>query len=145
MTLIKGKQEFRTILDFKSKLSKNKIRQALRDVEVFEMTELPDSECYTFIENHITVGMYRIRLSFSSLDATLSRKRLRDYGGLRVAVYESSQRGKSKFNTNINLARDRRFTNQYWTQLNPDFKVRMKDLANIIIHLQRLNNLKMFL
>lgn len=143
MTLIKGKQEFRTILDFTSKTSKNKIRQALRTVEVFEMTELPDSNSYTFIENSIRVGHYRLQLSFSSLDATLSRKRLRDYGGLRVALYESGNRGKSS--NNINLKNDKRFSGQYWIRLNQDFKVRMKDLANIIMHLQRLENLKMFL
>lgn len=143
MTLIKGKQEFRTILDFKGKVSKNKVKQALREVEVFEMTELPGSHIYTFIENSIRVGQYRLQLSFSSLDATLSRKRLRDYGGLRVAVYETGNRGKSS--NNINLRTDKRFAGQYWTHLNQDFKIRMKDLTNIIMHLQRLDSLKMFL
>lgn len=145
MSLIKGRQEFRTILDFngKNKISKNKIRQALREVEVCELVCLPDTSIYTFVENDITVGMYQIRLSFSSVDSSRSRNRLREYGGFRVAVYERSKKGNVLHN--INLFNDRRFKSQHWVETNKDYNLRMKHLVDIIIHLNRLNRLKMFL
>lgn len=140
MTLIKGKQEFRTILDFsKGKISRNMIQQALRKVEVRELVQ--DSNHYTFIENDIIVGMYQIRLSFSSLDAIENRSRLREYGGFRVSIYER----KNKAIQNTNLLRDKRFKEQYWVNLNKNYDIRMKNLVDIILYLKRLNNLKIFL
>jgi hypothetical protein len=140
MTLIKGKQEFRTILDFsKEKISRNMVQQALRKVEVRELVQ--DCNNYTFIENDIIVGMYQIRLSFSSMDASVDRSRLREYGGFRISIYER----KNKAIQNTNLLRDKRFKNQYWIYLNKNYDIRMKNLVDIILYLKRLNNLKMFL
>lgn len=142
MSLIKGKQEFRTILDFsKGKISKNMIKRALRSVEVRELVQLPDSTSYTFVENDISVGMYRIRLSFSSLDSSRTRTHLREYGGFKIAIYEHS----GNMLRNINIENDRRFKRQYWVQCNKDYGIRMKTLTDVIMYVKRLNNLKMFL
>lgn len=143
MSLIKGKQEFRTILDFHGKLSKNKIREALRHAEVQEVVYREDDSVNTFVENLINVGMYQVRLIFSSLDAGRNRSRLREYGKFRVGVYERTGFGKSMHN--ISLAKDRRFKNQYWVDMNKDYNLRINNLIDIIMYLHRLNNLKVFL
>lgn len=140
MSLIKGKQEFRTILDFsKDKLSKNMIKQALRGVEVHEVSFLPESNTYTFVENEIRVGMYTIRLLFSSVSAE-TRTQLKEYGGFRVAIYEH----KNKSLKNINLDKCKLFKGQYWLSLNDGYDIRMNNLTDIIMHLKRLDNLKIF-
>lgn len=142
MSLIKGKQEFRTILDFsKGKVSKNMVKRALRSVEVHELVQLPQSESFTFVENDINVGMYRIRLFFSSVDASRTRTHLRQYGGFKIAIYENN----GKLLRNINIENDRRFKHQYWVKTNRDYSIRMKTLTDVIMYLKRLNNLKMFL
>jgi hypothetical protein len=89
------------------------------------------------------VGMYQIRLLFSSLDSSKDRERLKEYGRFRVAIYERSRSGSSIYN--INLCNDKRFKNQYWTELNKDYNLRIKNLIDIIMYVKRLNNLKMFL
>lgn len=143
MSLIKGKQEFRTILEFsKEKLSKNKVREALRSAEVVEVVRL-DNNGHTFVENMINVGMYQVRLFFSSIDAGPTRSRLKEYGKFRIAVYERSSFGKSM--NNINLTKDRRFKTQYWAKLNEDYNLSITNLVDVIIYLNRLDNLKMFL
>lgn len=142
MSLIKGKQEFRTILDFsKGKLSKNKIKRAIREVEVHEMIQLPGSTTYTFVENGIKIGMYQLQIVFPSLSAHRNRTRLREYGGFKVAIFES----KRNVLQNINLASDKRFKEQYWLDSNKNYALRMKDLPNIIMYLRRLDDLKLFL
>lgn len=142
MALIKGKQEFRTILDFsKDKISKNKVKRALREAEVRELVQLKDSNTHTFVENDIKIGMYRIRLFFSSIDSSRDRSRLKEYGGFRVAIYEC----RGNVIQNINLSTDRRFKHQYWADLNKDYDIRMKNLTDIIMFVKRLDNLKMFL
>ncbi len=144
MSLIKGKQEFRTILDFsKGKVSKNMIKQALRNVQVQEVTKLPDSESYTFVENQIRVGMFKIRILFPSLSAYQDRQLLREYGGFRVGIYEVTSTGKNKVLRNINL-NHKLFKDQYWVDLNQTYKIRMKNLVDIIMYLKRLDNLKSF-
>lgn len=144
MSLVKGKQEFRTILDFsKDKLSKNRIKNALRKVEVLERVQNKDSNTISFIENDIVVGMYQIRLSFDYLDADRTRTRLREYGGFRIAVYERHR--KTNIIQNINLLADKRFKNQYWASLNSGYNLRIKNLIDIVMFVSRLNNLKMFL
>jgi hypothetical protein len=143
MSLIKGKQEFRTILDFsKVKLSKNKIKEALRQAEVLEVIRREDSS-NAFVENFINVGMYEVRLIFSSIDAETTRSRLKEYGKFRVAVYERGSFGKSM--NNINLSKDKRFKNQYWVDLNKDYNLGINNLVDVIMYLRRLDNLKMFL
>jgi hypothetical protein len=142
MSLVKGKQEFRTILDFSyKKISKTRIAQALRDVEVLELIHSQESNTYTFIENEIIVGMYQIRLFFNKKELDQNRTRLKEYGGFGVAIYER----KHSALQNINLQRDKRFNNQAWVELNGQHKIRAKTLVDIILHLRRLNYLKMFL
>lgn len=142
MSLIKGKQEFRTILDFtKGKISKNMIKRALRQVEVHEVTQLPGSESYTFVENGIRIGMYQLQIIFPSVSADRQRTRLREYGGFKVGIFER----KGKTLCNINVTTDKRFKDQYWTSYNKDYQIRMKNLTDIIMYLKRLDNLKSFL
>lgn len=142
MALIKGKQEFRTILDFsKDKISKNKVKRALREAEVHEVTELPDSNSFTFVENGIKIGMYQIQIIFPWLSADRKRTRLREYGGFKVAIFER----RGNIIQNINLSTDRRFKHQYWADLNKDYDIRMKNLTDIIMFVKRLDSLKMFL
>lgn len=144
MSLIKGKQEFRTILDFsKGKVSKNHIKRSLRKVEVREVVKLPESNTFTFVENNITVGMYQLRLSFQSVDSFNDRTKLKEYGGFRIAVYERNR--KANILKNINLDKDKRFCNQYWLDSNKNYGLRINNLVDIIMHLSKLNNLKMFL
>ncbi len=143
MSLIKGKQEFRTILDFsKGKLSKNKIKLALRQAEVLEVVRRED-ESAAFVENFINVGMYEVRLIFPSVDAERNRSRLKEYGKFRIGIYERANLGKSM--NNINIAKDRRFKNQYWVDLNKDYSLGINTLVDVIMYLRRLDNLKMFL
>jgi hypothetical protein len=144
MSLIKGKQEFRTILDFStSDISKNRIKQSLRQTEVLELIQHEGSSVYTLIENDIIVGMYQIRLFFNHRECTQSRTRLREYGGFRIAIYERNRKGTVL--QNINLNKDSRFKNESWVTLNNNHNLHSKDLVDIIMLLQRLNNLKMFL
>lgn len=144
MSLIKGKQEFRTILDFsKGRMSKNKVREALRHTEVLECVYREEDSTHTFVENLINVGMYQVRLIFSSVDAVNVRSRLKEYGKFRIAIYERSRHGNVVHN--ISLAKDKRFTNQYWVDLNKDYNLRINNLVDIIMYLHRLNSLKMFL
>ena len=144
MSLIKGKQEFRTILDFsKVKMSKNKVKEALRHAEVLEVVYREEDSTHTFVENFINVGMYEVRLIFSSVDAVRTRSKLKEYGKFRVAIYERASFGRSMHN--ISLPKDRRFKNQYWVDLNKDYNLRINNLVDIIMYLNRLNNLKMFL
>jgi hypothetical protein len=144
MSLVKGKQEFRTILDFsEGKLSKNKVKNALRKVEVRELVRLENSNTLCLVENDIRVGMYQIRLSFSSFDSTHTRSKLREYGGFRVNIYERNRKGNTI--QYINLSRDKRFHHQKWAKLNHDYAIRIKNLVDIIVYVSRLNQLKMFL
>lgn len=141
MSLIKGKQEFRTILDFsKGKVSKNMIRRELRNAEVHELAQLPNTNSFTFVENDIKVGMYLIRLSFSSMDADRNRNRLREYGGFRIALYEIREKSIKNISLNNKL-----FKHQYWVELNKDYNLRAKNLTDVILYLKRLDSLKMFL
>lgn len=138
MSLIKGKTEFRTILDVNSKASKNQINKALRQVEVIELVCNEDANHYTFVENDIVVGMYNIRLEFYSI-STEQRSRLKEYGGFKVSIYENNN------STGIKLNRDKRFKNQYWVKLNQDYKIRTNILTDIIMYTKRLDELKLFL
>lgn len=141
MSLIKGKQEFRTILDFSINTSKRQIKQSICQADVLELIHHEGSN--TFIENYIVVGMYQIRLIFNYHDADLRRTRLAQYGGFRIAIYERTRKGTVL--QNINLNKDSRFKNELWIDLNNNSNLRTKNLVDIIILLHRLNNLSMFL
>ena len=141
MSLINGRQEYRTILDFsKQKISKTKVKRALSRADVIEIERDAGNNSYNFIENEINVGMYQIRLSFYSL-STEKRTKLKEYGGFSVVLYEKLRENKRY----IDLSYDERFKDQYWVKPNKDYKIRMKNLIDIIMYTQRLDKLKMLL
>lgn len=142
MSLIKAKQEARIILDFsKGKISKNLIKQSLRETEVVELHNNEDGQC-TLIDNYIKVGMYDIHLNMNC-PPTSDKNKLREYGCFRVAIYENSP--INNVIKHINEKHDRRFKDQYWVKLNQRGMLRIKNLIDIIMFTKRLNNLKMFL
>lgn len=142
MGLIRGKQEFRSILDFSAEnISKNFVKQSLREVEIEGLVR-SESGHYTYIENQITVGMYQIQLSFQSVEGPDSKSKLKDRGSFRVAIYEQKRSNVLK---NINLDRDKRFSHQYWVKLNHQSDIKINSLADIIVYLHRLDRLKLFL
>lgn len=140
MSLIKGKREQRTILDFsQQKLSKNLIAKSIRKVEVLEAVRMSE-DSWNFINNTIKVGHYNIHLIFSYLDAGRDRKQLREYGGFQVAISCDTVHSISrKINLNGSLFKD-----QKWVSLNEGYNLRMKDLPDIIMYLNRLDNLSAF-
>lgn len=141
MSLVKGTQEFRTILDFsKGKVSKNMIKNALRDAEVLEIVKHEDGTAQ-FITNVIKIGMYQLHLNFHSLYDG-DKTKLKDYGGFRITVYENSRNGSIH---NIRPCKDKRFKTQYWVNMNREYVLRMNNLVDIIYYTKRLDSLKMFL
>lgn len=140
MSAIKSRQESRVILDFTNqKNSKNYIKKCLKKAEVLESEHSEDLSNIILIENHIIVGMYRLHLLFSSLDATSSRHKLSDYGRFRVAIFECGQ------GSEINLKRDPRFKSQNWIKKNSQYKLSIKDLTEIISLCHKMDHLKAFL
>lgn len=140
MSAVQGVQEYRTILDFSNNtLTKNYVKQAICKAEVLEMYQLQDT--IIFVENDITVGMYKIRLSFSAIDAENNRNKLKDYGTFKVKIFEH----KNKTDKEIFLTRDKRFNQENWIKNNTDYKLSIKNLVDVVFLCQRLNNLKMFL
>ena len=138
MTLVKTTLESRTILDFsKGKISKNMIKSALRSAEVLEYKKSDDS--FTWIDNHIKVGMYQITLEFYERCTIDPRKKLREYGSFDIII---SEKYKNNYVIVVNKKRDSRFKNQYWAK---GGSLRMKNLVDVIMYLRRLNNLKAFL
>lgn len=141
MSLIRNKLEHRTILDFsKGKVSENSVKQALRQADVLELTN--STEVRKLIVNRIKVGMYMIYLRFSDMDTSGNRKRLKQYGKFSIHIYEEDRSGSRSL---INLNSDSRFKSQYWTSINRNSGFLMKNLADVIIHCDRLNHLKAFL
>lgn len=137
MSLVKGTQEFRTILDFsKGKISKNMIKSALRSAEVLEYIKSEDH--FIWIDNHIKIGMYQIELQFYERITIDPRHKLREYGSFDIVISEKHKNGYNIINRN----KDIRFKSQYWAK---NHKLRMKDLVDVIVFMRRLNNLKAFL
>lgn len=138
MTLIKGKRESITILDFSSgNVSKNKIKESLRNLRLKD-TCAHDSKTLTIFDNYIKVGMYDIRLNLQEdYEAHSSLKRLREYGGFQISI---SELGKE-----ININKDRRFKSQYWVKENVKNRIRCSNLVDAIFYCSRLNNLRLFL
>lgn len=140
MSAIKSRLESRVILDFTSqKNSKNYIKKCLKKAEILELEHSEDFSNMILIENHIVVGMYKIHLLFSSLDAAFARNRLRDYGKFRVEIFELGQEAP------INLKRDIRFKSELWVHKANQYKLSMKDLTDIIYLCHKMNHLKAFL
>lgn len=138
MSVIKGVQQHRTVLDFsKGKVSKNLVKQALRRAEILEMVSSQNTT--VFIENSIQVGMYSIVLRFPYEGVYPDKSRLKDYGKFGVTIHEVGS------NCAINLSKDKRFKNQYWVSPNKDFNLLMKNLTDIVVYCSRLDKMKMFL
>lgn len=140
MSAIKSRQESRVIIDFTNqKNSKNYIRKCLKKVEVLELEYSEDYNNIVLIENHIIVGMYRLHLLFSTLDAVSSRHKLSDYGRFKVSIFECGQESE------INLKRDPRFKSKNWISKNSHYKLSIKDLTEIISLCHKMDHLKAFL
>jgi len=132
MSLCKLQYEYRTILDFSEKnVSRNLVRTSLTKTEVLGLHNIESELMY--IENEIKIGMYRIRLLLSKLDA----KHLREYGSFKIKIYQAD--------SCINLHRDKRFNIQPWVDKNEENNLRVKDLVDVILYCNRLNNLSSFL
>lgn len=151
MTAIRSAIEFRNISDFTSpkNLSKRQIIDQLRCAEVLEAKF--DKDVVTFIVNNIKVGMYVITLSFAdSQDVTntgTSRSRLTQYGRFLINIYENAiavdKHGIGHvLSKDIEISRDRRFKHQKWSN-KETFNI--NELADVIMHCNRLNDLKAFL
>lgn len=139
MSTVRGKIQEMTILDFSNgKVSRNRIRKSLREVEVIE--HLQAKNIITLRDNFIKVGMYKINI-YPYCMSTEPRKHLKDYGGLGIQIYES----KSDSWSRINIERDKRFQDQSWIDLNKDYRIRVKHLTDIIYHCHKLNQLRAFL
>ncbi len=139
MSVLKGRLEYRVILDFsRGKISKNLVKRSLRQTQFLDAIHNGDD--ITLIENCIKVGMYQIDV----LPYTLSiqaRCQLKDYGGFAVHIREPKQ-GKMEV---IAIYRDPRFKRRYWVEKDRNYRLRTNDLVNIITYCRRLNDLKAFL
>lgn len=138
MTVIRNNSHtLKTVLDFSGqRYSKNKIKEAVRQLEVktFEYSEQDNTNYY--IHNSIKVGMYVIQLVTNPEVGSL---RLKEFGCLLISIYEVN--GKLP----INLERDGRFKQQYWCSHNTNSTLKIKHLVDAIAHCQRLDGLKAFL
>lgn len=142
MSAVKGLLEHRTVLDFsKDHVSKDLVRRALCRTEIIGLCQQKPGNI-TFIDNDIKIGMYTIRLDFSEIHPGDGHKHLRDYGGFKVKIFENSS---PEVSAEINLNKDKRFSKQYWTNLNKNYNLLTKNLIDIILHCSRLNNLRVFL
>ena len=137
MSLFKGGYEARSILDFsKGKISKNFIGQLLRKTEIIEYDQS------IFIDNYISVGMYKIHLFFVE-PPSHEPSPLKKCGEFSVAIFEVNH--KNNVSQHISLSKDIRFKNQYWVSLSYKSQLKIKNLIDIIMYVKRLNNLKLFL
>lgn len=138
MTLIKGKRERITILDFSSgNVSKNKIKESLRSLRLKD-TSAKDNKILTIFDNYIKVGMYDIRLNLQEdFTSRNSSKKLQEYGGFQISISELDKK--------ININKDGRFKSQYWIKNNSKNRLRSNHLADAIFYCSRLDKLRLFL
>lgn len=136
MTAIKITTEHKTILDFSNlKMSRHLVASKLRSTEFLEFKYNERKECRTYISYDIKIGIYTIYVDLCP--TTSCGKKLKDYGGFCVRIYEG--------NKEVALKRDSRFKNQNWVMLSEQFRMRICDLIDAIMYCGRLNNLKAFL
>lgn len=139
MSVIKGKPDYRIILDISNgKYSKNQIKKTLRSIEVFNLQVIQGTNSFTFIQNIIKIGMYTIRLWLPG-DAPPEWNRLKNFGDFQISIYENLDKKE------LDIKKDWRFKNQYWSNKNFYGKLRIKHLIDIIIHCYKLNSLRSFL
>jgi hypothetical protein len=135
MSLVKGKRQENTILDFSEpKTSKNKIKESLRSLNIVY------ARCYknnlTIFDNHIKVGNYSIKLVLNDR-YDCQPKKLREFGRFQIRLFEQDKE--------INISKDYRFKKQQWIKDNINHQLKIKDLVDTIIYCGKLNKLKLFL
>lgn len=135
--MIKYKTNNKTILNFSAgKISKNKLRKALSTAKFIPSIYNDSGIHISYVDNEIIIGMYKIRILFNWNKEGLF---LRNYGGFQIRIYQGDD------NQEIDLNQDLRFKSEIWNYSNNRFKLKIKHLTEIIIHCQKLNNLKAFL
>lgn len=133
MSVFKSKYELRTILDFSDgKVSKNQIKQSLKQVEVKYCTK-PSHGWITFFNNDIKIGMYSIRLSLTNDDLNYTNTKIKQHKRVSVQVVEKTEK--------IYIDSDPRFSYLNYNYTN----VSIDDLTNLIHHCKRLNDVRAFL
>jgi len=134
MSLIKATRQTTVILDFSNKVTKNKIKESLRD-NIILYTYYNKNKRIIF-DNFIKVGDYNIQLVLD--DAyDCKPKKLREFSHFQIRLFEL---GKE-----INIKTDYRFKKQKWIKDNNEHQLKIRDLVETILYCKRLNNLKIFL
>jgi hypothetical protein len=135
MSLVKGKRQTNTILDFSgNETSRNKIRESLRLIKISNVSSQKNN--LTIFDNVVKVGTYNIKLVLQE-DYDNSPKKLKEFGRFQVRLFE--------FDKEINLKRDYRFKKQKWVKSNLDSGLKIKELIDTIFYCNRLHKLKLFL
>ena len=134
--------QYKTILDFTNpRLSKNFITQSLRRTNFVCSISDEHTGIVTHVEPEVKVGMFKIHLVLSPTSRDSNFKNLRNYGKFYIKIYELSSRGEKE----INSFRDPLFKKQYWASKNFKSWLKIKDLINIIMYLNKIDKLKAFL
>jgi hypothetical protein len=131
MTSIRTTVEHKKILDFsQEKISKSFVKRTLKSTKFNCIERRVGVSALIF--NHITVGMYSIQLILEAR------------GGLKnfSAYIKDNPAPHQGF---INIRKDSRFNNQYWSTLIQDCKLNVDNLVDIIMYCHRLDRLKTFL
>ena len=143
MSVVRARFEDKMILDFsEGKVTRNRIRQSLRDVEVIEQLQV--GSIIMLRDNFIKVGMYKINI-FPNAVSTEPRAHLRDYGSLGISIYEHRTRAGQPYWQIIEPRKDARFKKQLWVKRTKGFRIRIKHLEEIIYYCHKLNRLRAFL
>lgn len=145
MGMLKAKLEEKAVLDFsKGNVSRNYIRQALRKIKIISEIETHDSIVSALRENYIQIGMFRVYINPYAVSSN-KYQHLRQLGGLNIVIYERKGERHTAYWGNINEKTDKRFKEQSWVELSPNYKVRIKHLVDIIYYCHKLNKLRAFL
>lgn len=134
MSVFKVKHEYRKILDFSDgKVSKNSIKQSLRQVDVKYCAQNVNGYI-TIFDNAIKVGMYSIILKLNS-DFGEENSTLKQYKKVNVLVCES------RTSNEINIQNDNRFSYKSWNEEHTS----VDELVDLINHCKRLDDMRVFL
>lgn len=144
MTIVRYGNERHLVLDFTSdNLSKNKIKTALRELRITTLghtKNLTGDHSSHYIENHIKVGMYTVKIYPRPLDGLHS---LKEFGDMFIQICETDS------DVPISLKNDSRFQHQYWVKdensRSSVHHIKINTLTDIIKYCHRLDKLKVFL